>query len=1551
MAKLNNYNGSVQLMSGITQTGGETYPLVEAHAVQTQEDGTRLDADLTTIKKSIPNIIDDLNSKNSKAGLSAKQGKVLNDKISDIIDCLSIQDTSDNHIVYRFDNSYKVDNFVTSTGGSCDSVYGVMASVSTTETINFIHDFSNDATPPDSYSHKYIKIKYRVNSTLEQEQFLSKISFSIDDPEVFADEDYVNFDIINDNNWHTAIIDMTAISNWTNNSVCSIRFEFDITVVSTETRILIDYIGFFTDLESANDYGNDYSSEIPVIKEQTKILNGKIDNITRYSDISLVDLNNQGKITFDEHNIPLDEMVITDKSINYHLLHNLNISYTGYAIIDAIVSSSVATGDTTCPTFKVDGVDYIFDVMTGEAHFEGYIKNGIQSFCSFGMWEFTNFKTIELEVMNTMDRVMDPYIYTFRTMREGAAFISASKDLDISYDGRYLSSKVTGTDTQIQHNFYIPLDASLYKYIKIRFKTKGDDNKHETNRLYFRNTEKTDDEWYQVEPENVSEDVDGWFITRFDLTKNENWSGEITSIRFDPLEDGTEEKYTFTMDYFGIFSTLTECTQFHGYSVVDSLETNSSYRALSARQGHRLNSNIESIRRSIIRAHTDDNFVVFNFDNTLKVNEFVGSKNKCNVYCRDNSLFMKSTGTDPWFIHDTINDDAIPDGRHPFIKIKYKSTDINTTTSKVWFTTETNPEFSEELSHSFDIIADGEWHYVIINLTEKIDPDDSLYTIKFEIPDNSVRNETLYIKYIGFFMTKESAEEYDDIINNLNSTSKTASLSAKQGKVLNDKINTIAESYPDISLIDLKEQGKLTADFDIESAFITDTSINGGSGTITINYTGYVIIDAIVTSPVDDYTYPTFYVDDVNYISDVHAGTAHFEGYIENGIVSFNTIGQWEFIRFKAIKNNMLAGEGKGSIVQKNGGVTNASGLIVSGSEATGKSAVAFGVRNIAAGDSSFVAGYRASAYQQGTAAFGSSTAGDENKQKIFEEVLSIAAEIRRSGEGYQDDPTLSDEEFLYCPGQYSDPNNPSEVIDVYPNYNACLNKYNNRHPEAELDPDEFPYTEFQKLKFSFSFAAGEGNQSIGRSSSTLGYGNNTYGKYATAIGVYNTVNGDGSFSAGEQNTVNSIRSAVFGFMNTMDGEASFISGNKNTITSIYSSAFGENNNISGNASFAAGHQNTITSTYATAVGKYNKVNGSESFASGSENTVDGQYSFATGYGNVITSNSSFAAGNGHSINTPFCSAFGKHSKIEDGMLFAIGYGTSDNKKNVFSVDKFGKTITNEITANKLIASNTDPVVEPYIYTFENLRKVKQFVTDVDDLTYECNNMSLYCTTTGDNKDVKIFHEFDTPLIGSEFKYIKIKFRTSVTENHKEAIMYFTTVDETNATSGYVKGTYTDLNNGWYTAIFDMSSNGKWDTKNINDANIKKLRFDPLPNNKTNILKGTVYELEYLGIFATEDEANTYTGYNHNQIKNINMNIEYIYWDELPEGNIYALFHDDITATSNGTISLSQSATDAQYEELINSGIRIVGQVNGMITLKSINKPTIDIPITLTLTD
>ena len=56
MGKLPGYTGSIDLISGIRQKNNGSFALVEANAIQTRDDGTRLDTELESIKSSILNI-------------------------------------------------------------------------------------------------------------------------------------------------------------------------------------------------------------------------------------------------------------------------------------------------------------------------------------------------------------------------------------------------------------------------------------------------------------------------------------------------------------------------------------------------------------------------------------------------------------------------------------------------------------------------------------------------------------------------------------------------------------------------------------------------------------------------------------------------------------------------------------------------------------------------------------------------------------------------------------------------------------------------------------------------------------------------------------------------------------------------------------------------------------------------------------------------------------------------------------------------------------------------------------------------------------------------------------------------------------------------------------------------------------------------------------------------------------------------------------------------------------------------------------------------------
>ncbi len=79
----------------------------------------------------------------------------------------------------------------------------------------------------------------------------------------------------------------------------------------------------------------------------------------------------------------------------------------------------------------------------------------------------------------------------------------------------------------------------------------------------------------------------------------------------------------------------------------------------------------------------------------------------------------------------------------------------------------------------------------------------------------------------------------------------------------------------------------------------------------------------------------------------------------------------------------------------------------------------------------------------------------------------------------------------------------------------------------------------------------------------------------------------------------------------------------------------------------------------------------------------------------------------------------------------------------------------------------------------------------------------------------------------------------------------------------------------------------------------------------------------------------------------INITLNKSDWDS--SNNTYTIDNANILSESNGHISPSLSITDIQYESMLVSRIRILDQSEGILVLKCMEIPTIDIPIVLNI--
>lgn len=161
--------------------------------------------------------------------------------------------------------------------------------------------------------------------------------------------------------------------------------------------------------------------------------------------------------------------------------------------------------------------------------------------------------------------------------------------------------------------------------------------------------------------------------------------------------------------------------------------------------------------------------IIYNFDSEAKVSSFVTSASGVKASFEDGFFKYVFDNTDPNYTHK-FSDDAFSAENYPYVKYRYKL-DMNGNENlkqqgQIFFHTDSSPQMGASGSGTycyFDMVADNEWHTVVVNLagiansawkgkidTFRIDP------IAFSDGDTYVG----YADYIGFFETEEEANLY-----------------------------------------------------------------------------------------------------------------------------------------------------------------------------------------------------------------------------------------------------------------------------------------------------------------------------------------------------------------------------------------------------------------------------------------------------------------------------------------------------------------------------------------------------------------------------------------------------------------------------------------------------------------------------------------------------------------------------------------------------------------------------------------------------------------------
>ena len=354
------------------------------------------------------------------------------------------------------------------------------------------------------------------------------------------------------------------------------------------------------------------------------------------------------------------------------------------------------------------------------------------------------------------------------------------------------------------------------------------------------------------------------------------------------------------------------------------------------------------------------------------------------------------------------------------------------------------------------------------------------------------------------------------------------------------------------------------------------------------------------------------------------------------------------------------------------------------------------------------------------------------------------------------------------------------------------------------------------------SAAFGQDNKAASQGSFAAGRNNIVGGNYGVAFGRNNKV-GYAGIVSGFGNTADGNGTSAFGYYNEADeSNHALVVGTRNTLKKGHNNLIaGHNNTSSGEGNLVAGYNNNTSS------GNTNLVTGSyNNTSSGSNNLIAGRSNKSSGDYNFVFATKGIATGEQTVI--------GRYNQQDSSKVFIIGGGSSDSKRqNVFTIDRNGTALS----------PNIDLIQDSYIYVFDSPRAIEKSNFSAVNTVISYEDGALKSTST--TNDPMIVHNFNYPLDGTQYKYIKIRYKNT-TEN-LSSILWFAT-----SSASYGNTTRKKFNtigdSKWHDVILDMSQLSTWDSQ------VTSIRLD-LPN--TADVGGTVY-LKYIALFATQEDAENF---------------------------------------------------------------------------------------------
>lgn len=405
------------------------------------------------------------------------------------------------------------------------------------------------------------------------------------------------------------------------------------------------------------------------------------------------------------------------------------------------------------------------------------------------------------------------------------------------------------------------------------------------------------------------------------------------------------------------------------------------------------------------------------------------------------------------------------------------------------------------------------------------------------------------------------------------------------------------------------------------------------------------------------------------------------------------------------------------------------------------------------------------------------------------------------------------------------------------------------------------------------------------------------------------------------------------------------------------------------------GKQSNVIGSHATALGRYNTVTatGENSMAVNYNNTVEAENAFVANSANRIeaAAEGSFVAGHVNTAISPYQAIFGTYSNAESNDLFVIGNGLKDENgvkhfQNAFKVDNKGKTVVSgELIAGPYYSFNKDAdafvvgngfVRDDGTITYQNALKVeKKGNTTINGKTTINGNVTVVGSISASKPSTfSSSTRLGNAELGSETsygEYSHVSGGGSVAFNRNntvDGVHCFAALSSNVIPAGlesvFVAG-HANTAVASHQAIF-----GTYSRPDANDLFV----VGNGSKDKDGVKQfQNAFKVDRKGNFTVQTSLSIGdTKLDENKLKELIAEPKVLTTSLNPNtwvDNTYTITHSYITADCNGSLTIPNTITDEEYEALLNAGIRISDQTTGSLTLKCLETPEIEIPVTLTI--